>query len=538
MNRGFGFYFGQAVKSSAKTIFTKGNLLKYLAWTIMELFACISVILAPMFALANVRQAKIAQRENTVDIPQSFKVACRAKPFWTTFLAVILEGLIVVAGIALIGMASAVLGAVGYVISLFADGVDPKLLVLIFLAPGALALLVYSVIMPLLLAPTAYIIETNPDIGAADAISICFNTMKSRGKFTYFLNLFIPALIIGAVLGLWAGTEFALVTFIEDGSLSTALAVLAALIFFVGFVLVASLFTLASKISNKDLFEDIVLDPVNASKRTNGVNIRKCKGVKFDPAEYENELAMLFDETYGDRVPLPESPSAMRKRALEERQAAKARSFAYTQPASTPSYNPAPVSADKSSAGEEEEDLLTVSDLIRDVAPEEADSESVLTADAPVTSAATEEAPAAAQPAEEPANAVPSGAPAVEEAPAATEQTEPAAEPPVATEESAQPADNPVLTTDKAQEEKGGSPESAPAPKKTAAKSKSASTATKTAKAKTSSTATKSVATKTASAAAKSKKAGTASTATKSATAKTTAAKKTVKKTENDGEEN
>ncbi|MDE7082447.1 MAG: DUF975 family protein [Clostridia bacterium] len=371
MNRGFGFYFGHAMRSSVTTLWHKGNLLKYFAWVIMELIASVTFVLPAMFSLANVRQAKIAQRENTVDVPQSFKVACRAKPFWTMFLAVVLEALIFIAGLMLIGVASALLGAVGYVIALFVSTVEPLIIILIFLAPGALVSLVYCIIMPILLAPTAYVIETNPEIGAADAISICFNTMKSRGKFTCFLNVFIPALVECAIIGLCAAIELVLAIFITDIRLGVVLGILVALIFFVAFVLIAPMFALARKIANQSLFEDIVLDPVNASKRTSGVNIRKCKGVKFDPAEYENELSLLFDETYGDRVPMPESPSAQRKREREERQAAKARNAVLSEPLrAVPAYVP----PETASSGEEEDgELLTVSDLIRDV--ETADGE-------------------------------------------------------------------------------------------------------------------------------------------------------------------
>ncbi|MDE6667029.1 MAG: hypothetical protein K2K38_01620 [Clostridia bacterium] len=372
MNRGFGFYFGHAIKSSARTLWHKGNLFKYFVWVVMELLCPFTVILWPMFALANVRQAKIAERENTVDIPQSFKVACKLKPCWTMILATVLEALIFLAGVILIGVAGGLLSAVGYVVSIFVSALPPQIIMLIFVAPAVLVFLVYCIIMPMLFAPTAYIIETNPDLGASDAISICFNTMKSRGKGTLFLNYLIPALVEGAILGLLAGIEIVLGFFVNDLGLAVALAILVGIIFFVAFALVVPMFTLARKISNKSLFEDIALDPVNAYKRTSGVNIERCKGVKFDPAEYENELSSLFDETFSDRVPVPETPSAMRRRQLEERRAARAASVDYTKTLleDTPAYTPAPVTV--SDAGEEDDgELLTVSDLIRDVVEEE-----------------------------------------------------------------------------------------------------------------------------------------------------------------------
>lgn len=481
MNRGFGFYFGNAMKSSCKTLWHKGNLLKYLAWVIMELLAPFTLVLGAMFSLANVRQAKIAERENTIDVPQSFKVACRAKPFWTMFLATVLEALIFIAGVLLIGVATMLLGAIGYAISLFVSEVEPMLIIMIFCVPGGLMLLVYSVIMPILLAPTAYVIETNPDIGAADAISICFNTMKSRGKATYFLTNFVTLLIECAILGLGAAAEVAIALFVDDIRLAVVLGILVGIVVFVGFALVAPMFSLARKISQKNLFEDIVLDPVNASKHTDGVNIKRCKGVKFDPAEYENELALLFDETYSDRVPVPENPAALRKKKLDERTAARAASYAKTEaPANVPApaNAPAPAAVQPETAEEEDGELLTVSDLIRDVEPTEAKAEPAAEPAAPTEAAEETPAPAEVQP--ETAD-VPAEAPAAEEPHAA--EPEPAAEP-VKAEEPAAPAEpaptEPAPEPEK-EEVKPAEEPAEPAPvKKPAAKPAATKTTTKT----------------------------------------------------------
>ncbi|MDE5667459.1 MAG: tubulin-like doman-containing protein, partial [Clostridia bacterium] len=237
------------MRASNKSLWKKGNIFKYLAYFIMSCLAALTLVLPPMFRLADVRQAKIAAKQNTVDIPQSFKVACRAKPFFTTLLAFVLEALIFVAGTILIGLGSGIFGAVGYVITLFVDTVPPMLIIGIFLAPGAIILAVYSVVMALMFAPTAYVVETNPDIGAANAVSICINTMKSRGKWTYFITLFVTFLIEFLILAVGAGVETAVILFVDDVRLSVVLAVLLGIVFFVGFALVAPMFGLARKIT-------------------------------------------------------------------------------------------------------------------------------------------------------------------------------------------------------------------------------------------------------------------------------------------------
>lgn len=435
MNRGFRFYFAQAMRASNKSLWKKGNILKYLAYFIMSCLAAFTFVLSPMFRLADVRQAKIAAKENTVDIPQSFKVACRAKPFFTMLLATVLEALLFIAGLILIGIAACLLGVVGYAVSLFVTEVPPMLIMYVFLAPGGLAIAVYSIVMALLFAPTAYVVETNPDMGAANAVSICINTMKSRGKWTYFITLFVTFLIEFLILAVGAGVEAAVILFIDDVRLSVVLAVLVGIVFFVGFALVAPMFGLARKVTVYSLFDDVVLDPVNASKRTDGVNIRRCKGVKFDPAQYENELSALFDETYSDRVPVPETDRARRKRLLKERKAAKsapvqeyvapAPAAPYEAPAKAPATaqpEPTPVTQPVD-ADEEDGEILTVSDLIRDVEPAP-DAPEELPTEAPVE-ASVAPAPVAPE--------VPAQSEAPEEAPS-TAQTEPATTPTPATE--------------------------------------------------------------------------------------------------------
>ena len=521
MNRGFGFYFGHAMKSSCKTLWHKGNLLKYLAWVIMELLAPFTLVLGAMFSLANVRQAKIAERENTIDVPQSFKVACRAKPFWTMLLATVLEALIFIAGVLLIGLATLMLGAIGYAICLFISDVEPALIIAIFCIPGGLMLAVYSVIMPILLAPTAYIIETNPDIGAADAISICFNTMKSRGKGTYFLTNFVTLLIEGAILGLGAAAEVVIALFVNDIRLAVVLGILAGLIFAVGFMLVAPMFSLARKISQKSLFEDIVLDPVNASKRTDGINIRRCKGVKFDPAEYENELALLFDETYSDRVPVPENPAALRKKKLDERNAARAASADYAKSvAATPAYTPAP------SSGEEEDgELLTVSNLIRDVEQDEVKTE---TAETPAPDVILNEAKNPDSAVTEAHAETPAAEPEKEEVKPAAEPAEPAPVKKPATKTAATKTATAKASATKTAEEKPAAKTKATVKTVTKTAAATKTTATKTAVTKTATVkpATKTTATATVKAKTAEKSSSTKTTPTvksKQATAKKTA---------------
>ncbi len=429
MNRGFGFYFGNAMKSSAKTIWKRGNIFRFFVYFIMEFLARITVIFSAIFDVANVRQAKIAQKSNELDIPQSFKIACRKGSLRTMIMCIIVEALIFIAGMLLICVASGILGALGFMISCFVDSVDPVLLIGIFLAPGGLAMLVYFIIMPLMFVPTPYIIDTNPDIGTADVISICFDTMKSKGKFTYFLNFFIPALVEGAIISVGVCSVILIDIFLyEDVFLAVPLTVIVSLVTFIAFALVAPMFCLARRIANKSLFEDIVTDPVNASYRTNGVNIKRCKGVKFDPAAIENELTALFDETYEDSVPVPLPPAEIRRRQREAKikvkEERRAQAAAPVQQVAVSKTVQAPATAApvQPAPQDEDEELITVSGLIGEVE------------ESPARSSENAEAAELNRPAEEARQAV--------EEPVIKTETTPEAE--KAPEEAVAPAEEPT----------------------------------------------------------------------------------------------
>lgn len=429
MNRGFGFYFGNAMKSSAKTIWKRGNIFRFFVYFIMEFLARITVIFSAIFDVANVRQAKIAQKSNELDIPQSFKIACRKGSLRTMIMCIIVEALIFIAGMLLICVASGILGALGFMISCFVDSVDPVLLIGIFLAPGGLAMLVYFIIMPLMFVPTPYIIDTNPDIGTADVISICFDTMKSKGKFTYFLNFFIPALVEGAIISVGVCSMILIDIFLyEDVFLAVPLTVIVSLVTFIAFALVAPMFCLARRIANKSLFEDIVTDPVNASYRTNGVNIKRCKGVKFDPAAIENELTALFDETYEDSIPVPLPPAEIRRRQREAKikvkEERRAQAAAPVQQVAVSKTVQAPATAApvQPAPQDEDEELITVSGLIGEVE------------ESPARSSENAEAAELNRPAEEARQAV--------EEPVIKTETTPEAE--KAPEEAVAPAEEPT----------------------------------------------------------------------------------------------
>ena len=313
MNRGFAFYFKNAMKSSAATIWKNRNMLQVLMYFLAELVARVTIIFSPIFDLANIRQAKIVQEKRRMDIPETLQVATKGKPLWTMVLSIIAEAFIFLGGTLLIAVLTGILFLIGFIVCSVVHG--PQYIIWLFCIPGGLVFLVYALIMVLIFSPTPYIIETNPNLGVYETVKICFDTMKGRGKVTAFLNFFIPTLIEGIILATCASGFYYILFFVP---VAYAIFVLAAwVIFSVVFILLTiPMFDLAKKVAQKSLFEDIALDPANARKRTAGINIKVCNGVKFRKSEIRGNLVALFDETQTDSIPAPDSPA--RKKIKEK----------------------------------------------------------------------------------------------------------------------------------------------------------------------------------------------------------------------------
>lgn len=322
MNKGFATYFCEGIKSSVKTIYRNGGFLYYWLYRIMSFIGRTTFFFSAAFDLANVRQAKLAHANHSACVAENFRVACKANSLWAYLGARVLEFFIAIGGILLIGVATGVFALIGLLVGWAARGIPLEYIVLIFCIPGMLAETVYLFLLPIIFAPTAYIVESNPGISAAATVSACIKTMRRGGKGTYFLTFFVPSLILGCIFGSFAGGIYLAILRLPPTESAITVFVLL-MVFLAVFFIVFPLFDLGTKISQKCLFDDIALDPVNASKHTSGVNIKKCKGVLFQPDTIEENLSALFDETDNEDVPLPDSAAREKRnkaaRAGEEK---------------------------------------------------------------------------------------------------------------------------------------------------------------------------------------------------------------------------
>lgn len=305
MNKGFAYYFRQAFKISAKTVWKNKNLLKSVLYFFTSLVARLTVILGAMVSLADVRQAKIAKNQQKIDIPQSFNKASQ-KPLWTMVVASVLEFLMYIGGFLLVSIVCGAIFGLGLIIAEFVGRANYSLICIIFAVPCLIIYAVYTIIVLIMFAPTAYVIDSNPSISAGDAVSVCISSMKYRGKTTTFMCVFIPALIIGAVAGVCAGGFALVISLFAGNSLIIPLMLLWGIVSAVLLGLTVPTFNMTGNLALVLLYEDIALDPVNAQKRTAGINIKKISGARVDREEIADNLTALFDEEISEKYPEPE----------------------------------------------------------------------------------------------------------------------------------------------------------------------------------------------------------------------------------------
>ncbi|MCM1437716.1 MAG: hypothetical protein NC131_00695 [Roseburia sp.] len=302
MNKGFAYYFKQAFKISAQTIWKNKNVIKSMLYFFMSMLARLTVFFGAMVSLSGVRQAKIAQNKRTVDVPQSYVLASQ-KPLWTMIVATAIEVLMYLAGFLLVSIVCGAFFAIGLIIAQFVAFKYIFLVYVIFAVPCLIIYLLYTIIVVAVFSPTAYVIDSNPALSAGDVVSVCVSSMKSRGKTTVILNYFVPSLIMVAIAGVCAA-GFVLIALLLGGQKYTLLLiVLWALVSVLVLSLTIPVFGMTKNLSLVMLFEDIALDPVNAQKRTAGINIRKISGARVDREEVADNLNALFDDALEEKTP-------------------------------------------------------------------------------------------------------------------------------------------------------------------------------------------------------------------------------------------
>ena len=290
MNQGFAVYYGGGLKAAAATLYKNKNWFKYYAYLIMNLLARLTILPGVLFDLIAVRQARYVYDEKRLQLCTSFRAAEKGKSLGTMLLVRVMQVLMLLAGVLIAAVAGGVVGLVGAVVA-WKAGVSLSAVRLFFYVPIVALCALTALVLLLFFAPSAYIVEQNEGFGMAGVLEVSFDTMRQRGAFTHFLHHFVSLLMKGAFLGV----IFVLyrVSAGQAGALSIALLAGAGVVGLVYLVL-APLFTLASRVADYCLLEDISLDPSNRAKHAKRVCISRSSKHDRDYG-HDKKLLSLFD---------------------------------------------------------------------------------------------------------------------------------------------------------------------------------------------------------------------------------------------------
>ena len=295
MNRGFVYYFGKGLRLAAKTVLKSGKFLQYYVYYFMGLLGRLIPFFGAIFPVADVRRAKILEREGELTVVRPFGGVEKGSAFGTTLLSIAIEMLILAGGLAVFAAIGYGLAYIGNSIGVLVEMREPEILAVIFAVPAGVAAIVYAVFVLLLFAPTPYILDSNEKIGATSVLTACVETMRRGGKLTCFLNVFVPNLIKAAYIGLCWLVLYALSNVLSAGIVGFIICLLWVLAALGGYIVFAPVLTLACTIANTDLFADISLDPAALDNRTKGVFIKYSRTNRLEQSGLDSDLLNLFE---------------------------------------------------------------------------------------------------------------------------------------------------------------------------------------------------------------------------------------------------
>lgn len=294
MNRGFVYYFGKGLRLAAKAVLKSGKFLQYYVYYFMGLLGRMIPFFGAIFPVADVRRAKILEREGELTVVRPFGGVEKGSAFGTALLCIAIEMLILAGGLFVFAAVGYGLAYLGNSVGILVEMQDPEILAVIFAAPAAVAALVYTVLTLLFFAPTPYILDSNEKIGATSVLTACMETMRQGGKLTCLLNVLVPILIKAAYIGLSL-----LVLYLLNGITAGILGFIVCLVWILlalsGYIVFAPILTLACTIANTGLFADISLDPAALDNRTKGVFIKYSRTNRLEQSGLDSNLLNLFD---------------------------------------------------------------------------------------------------------------------------------------------------------------------------------------------------------------------------------------------------
>lgn len=292
MNKGFKKYFKQSYKASIKALKKKDNYFRYLLFMMIDSIANIIFFIKPITNIAKIKLVKNIKIEKRIVLSKTIEVMDEPKSYWTSVITILMKGLLFVGIVGIHLIVISVLVLFGGLVQTIIKDSDYVYLAAIFAVPAMIALMIFIIVSKYLTIPTAYIVDTNPNLGASKVLYTSIASLKETGKRTMFVNdlvhgliylgLTLPYIIVGVIAYLLPQNVMQIIIVF----LALAYSVMA--LFFIPVLSLSHQMVLVS------LFDDIVIDKYSINQRISGV--RMIEFNKKAQMPIEDRLKAVFDD--------------------------------------------------------------------------------------------------------------------------------------------------------------------------------------------------------------------------------------------------
>ncbi len=304
MNQGFKTYFGEGMQTSKRTLKKKGNLIKFYFLWIISFLGNLSIIFAPVVSLVKTRLAYRANLSEDIYVYDALRKSDSIKQNWTNFVFAFTKGLLLLAGIVLIGIIGGLAFGFGYVLT--KKGQDDFMLGTLLSIPFGVIMFIYIIVFWIYFAPSKYLLNYSQDLTNSKVLYNSVNTMRNGGKWTYFMLNFVYGLLIFLYLGI---TSFIItMMMLNQEYIVIVFGYILLIIFVIVFLAIYPRLSLARACSLYRLYDDIIEVDFECecatSMETASYVSRKRNSKdknKFIAANKEQILVSLFKETKADK---------------------------------------------------------------------------------------------------------------------------------------------------------------------------------------------------------------------------------------------
>ena len=194
MNRGVIAYMREGTRCAKNTFKNFVNNFKYYFLGLVIFFGALCPITLPFVSILSIRMARLAERDEDIQIFKSFERVDNQKTFWTVLGFYFFLGIFFLSGLILIALLAGVFAGAGILIG----GLNTVGYIIagVLAFPFAIILLVYLVVYPFMFMPAIYLYDCNPKLGLSGMFYNSIDAMRKTGKWTIFMMSFLYGLRI------------------------------------------------------------------------------------------------------------------------------------------------------------------------------------------------------------------------------------------------------------------------------------------------------------------------------------------------------